>query len=154
MKRITEAQIRQVIKEELIGLLNEMSQEPVKTVKFSELKKAQEQVGKNYSSTTGTDLSQFKNILDDAMIPIVKTRIGYAAMIKTEPQMKPMEFVISTEVAKKLGINTNSVKSAQTGNATEPSQVGNIAGLPQNLRSLHGLQEAIRRLILKELRRR
>jgi hypothetical protein len=51
--------------------------------------------------------------------------------------MKPMEFVISREVAEKLGINVNPTKS-----------VGTVAGLPANLRSLHGLQESIRRLIL------
>jgi hypothetical protein len=110
--RITEAKIRQVIREELIGLLSEMNYQPVKKVSFSELQKAQKEVGTNFTSASGADFGgpslDFASHSGNEMIPIVKTASGYAALIKTETHMKPMEFTISKEVAQKLGIDIGS----------------------------------------------
>lgn len=141
--RITEAKIRQVIREEILGLLKEVADTTenklVGKAKFGQLLQAQE-----------NDESKVKGV-------------NFAELQKLNPTTLKNDTEIEIYSNKKL--NTYSVKipvgesfeyktiSLGVFNKLKPKsgQQGNVAGLPANLRSLHGLKESIRRMIKEAL---
>ena len=110
MKKITESQIRQVIREEILQLLNEISDVPtgeyVRTVEFSELLEAQKG---DESAVRGQDFAELQKQNSTSLKPDTKIKLYANKKLNVYTAKLPLGehyemMTISKGIASKLGL--------------------------------------------------
>lgn len=173
MKRLTEAQIRKVIREEIVGLLNEALEEKLAEFKGEKLINVLKSTEKNvqfvdFKNKLNDYLNKELNLSQRVMVSKSNCIISYEGMAGyflkfTNPKEegyksfhlgvgqngKVLAELIAKDVQTKIEEPTKKVTSDKSPIDTS----GSVAGLPKNLRSLHGMTEQqlkslIRRLIV------